>query len=45
MEGPGEFERMELGSLVPKPEKPGMSSQLKGNSHKQVGQVWFGDGG
>lgn len=42
MEGSGEFERMELGLLVPKVEKPGTNSQLK--DKPQVGQARFGEG-
>lgn len=42
MEGSGELERMELGLLVPKAEKPGTNSQLK--DKPQVGQAWFGEG-
>lgn len=42
MEGSGESERMQLGFLLPKTEKPGTKGQPK--NKRRVGQVWFGDG-
>jgi len=40
--GSGEFERVELGFLVPKMEKPGTKSQPQDKT--QVGPAWFGEG-